>query len=159
MLFQLPRVGIGYLTIAPYVSLRIATLTFLLGLGVAPAVSAQAQTTELISTNAEGEAASGFCRAPRVFADGRYVSFVCRAGNLAEPFNRSGQQAFVKDRLTGQVQLVSQSTDGHTGGFLSSSLVLDISADGRFVLFTSSAYGLAPDDINTNGSVEDTQGG
>ena len=68
-------------------------------------------------------------------------------------------QVYLRDRKTGQTSLISSATDGSSGNGRSSGVA--ISADGRYIAFTSSATNLVPQ--NTNGLneafVRDTQTG
>jgi Tol biopolymer transport system component len=87
-------------------------------------------------------------------ADGRYVTFVSSANNLvagdtntfcnndgvAPPDNCA--DVFVHDRQTGETTLVSVASDGTQGN--STSYLPSISADGRFVAFSSTATTLVP---------------
>ncbi len=78
---------------------------------------------------------------PALSADGRFVAFVSWAPNLV-PDDRNGRRdAFVRDRLTGETSRVSK---GNGGTFFNPA----ISADGRFVAFSSLASNLVPDDSN-----------
>ncbi len=74
-------------------------------------------------------------------ADGRYVAF-------SSTFGFAGQQeVLVRDRLLGTTEIVSLNTQEarHNGNFAREP---QISADGRFVLFSSNASNLAPGDSN-----------
>ncbi len=73
-------------------------------------------------------------------ADGRFVVFASEAQNLLIPAT-SGLQVFLKDTLTGGVELISQSSQGAIGN--GPSLNPSISADGRYVVFESGATNLA----------------
>ncbi len=73
-------------------------------------------------------------------ADGRFISFLSLSTNFFP--GASGQQAYVKDLQTGEVKLVSSTKDGVQGN--SDSGGVSMSADGRFVVFTSSSTNLFP---------------
>ncbi len=83
---------------------------------------------------------------PSVSTDGRYVTFESSAENLVAGDTNGKIDIFVKDTDTGVVIRVS--TD--SAGFQSNRDSFDpvISADGRYVAFTSKASNLVPGDTN-----------
>jgi Tol biopolymer transport system component len=110
-----------------------------------------AGTTALVSVNASGNAVgNGSSGSPVLSADGRYVAFTSSAPDLTATHdaNEAGD-VFVRDLVTGTTTLVSVGATGTAvGNGFSGSPVL--SADGRYVAFTSYATDLTatPD---TNG--------
>ncbi len=95
------------------------------------------------STEAQGNA-DGFC--PAVSADGRYVSFSSWASNLVRGDTNDANDVFVRDRWAGTTQRVSvTSTGGQQNGYPGCAA---LSADGRYVAFTSDATNLVPGDTN-----------
>ena len=110
-----------------------------------------------ISVNAAGQEAtgpfSGFASsfAPAISADGRYVVFWSFANNLVPGDANNQVDIFRKDLLTGLVQLVSTSATGVQSNDFSTRP--DISADGRYVTFTSYASNLVPGDTNGLGDI------
>jgi hypothetical protein len=121
--------------------------------------------TSTLSTNrgGVGAASSGFSRPsgdslfPALNADGRFVAFESRAGNLIPEDNNGvaslalGSDIFVYDRQERRVERVSVNDAGEEGNFSSSAPAL--SADGRFVTFVSSASNLVSGDNNGNDDV------
>ncbi len=118
-------------------------------------------TTERVSVatgGAEGDAGSV---APSISADGRYVAFASGASNFV-PSDTNGinpladtpaqllvppdHDVFVHDRQSGTTERVSVASDGAQAD--ESSSAPDISADGRFVAFQSTATNLVPEDAN-----------
>jgi Tol biopolymer transport system component len=97
-------------------------------------------TNFLVSVGLNGAAANGMSSEPAVSADGRYVAFSSLATNLAPGDTNNAMDVFVRDLQLGTNLLVSVSTTGGYGNGDSSSPV--ISADGRYVLFISSAKNL-----------------
>ncbi len=100
-------------------------------------------TSELVSQSPSGEAGNrpsqtgGF--GPGISADGRYVAFSSRATNLvAEPIGEF-DNVFVYDRQSNTMELISRGLDGPADG---PSSFPRLSADGRFVVFQSSAGNL-----------------
>jgi Tol biopolymer transport system component len=79
-------------------------------------------------------------------SDGRFVAFVSGADDLVPGDTNRVPVIFVRDRRTGKTELVSVSVDGAPANGYSYSPV--ISADGRFVAFTSAADNLVPGDTN-----------
>ncbi|HEX4966106.1 MAG TPA: hypothetical protein VF173_35175 [Thermoanaerobaculia bacterium] len=116
-------------------------------------------TTTLIS-HASGDpktTANGATEGCRISADGNYVVFSSRATNLlpgqaAPPGGEERTNLFLYHRPSGSLNLIS-----HTSGALSlaangSSVGPEISADGGFVVFLSSATDLVSGQVDTNGS-------
>lgn len=90
---------------------------------------------------------------PRVSlsADGRMVAFLSRAGNLAGQDEGSAVDVFVRDRLTGATERVSETPAGMgADGDAVGSPALD--ADGSVVAFTTGAANLV--DGDGNGSLD-----
>ncbi len=82
-----------------------------------------------------------------ISADGRYVAFETgHARYEGEP-----DQVYVYDRVTGETDLVSKASDGALGDRGSGEP--SISADGRYVAYTSFATNIVPDDGNWDGDV------
>jgi len=106
-----------------------------------------ADQTLPVSTNAAGAWADGEGVAefttPSVSADGRYVAFQSAATNLGEAGPAGVEEGFVKDLQTGAVSLVSR-VDGEDGEAAGAPGIsgLRLSANGRFVVFTSAATNL-----------------
>ena len=88
--------------------------------------------------------------APRISPDGRYVVFLSNAANLVFNDNNGTTDVFVHDVQTGAITLVSVALDGNAGDSDSgdNSNVTAMSADGRYVVFDSSADNLVANDSN-----------
>ena len=95
----------------------------------------------LVSRVNLGNAGNGASNQPTISADGRYVAFTSAATNLAPIVGGGGTQVFLRDTQTNQTILVSRDTLGNAGNGASSQPA--ISADGRYVAFTSAATNLA----------------
>ncbi len=113
-----------------------------------------APATTLISVAADGSAANGASGAPSISADGRYVSFVSTASNLVAAGSSGNGEIFVRDTCTGAptgcvpaTTLVSLAADGSFANGPSDSPYL--SANGRYVVFQSSATNLLPDAVSS----------
>jgi Tol biopolymer transport system component len=108
-------------------------------------------TLECVSVGPAGVTANHSSWDPSLSADGRYVAFYSQASNLV-PFDANGaHDVFVHDRQTGLTEMVSVSSTGAQAN--GPSVTCQISADGRFVAFTSHAGNLVPGDHNTDSDV------
>jgi Tol biopolymer transport system component len=106
-----------------------------------------AGTTERISVSSagvQGNAAS-FSPSISMSADGRFVAFVSFASNLV-PFDTNERDIFLRDRQLGTTERVNVATDGSQAAGLSFNSAM--SADGRYVAFSSNAPNLVPGDTN-----------
>jgi len=83
-----------------------------------------------------------------ISADGRFVAFVSSSGNLVPGDTNGGADIFLKDLHTGAVTGVSTSTSGDQANAGGTSGTPSISADGRYVAFTSGADNLVSGDTN-----------
>src|SRR5262249_40140685 len=94
------------------------------------------------------QANSGNYAASSISPDGRYVAFASAATNLLPPGEDTNHSAavFVPDPLDGTTTRVSVASNGAEG--LGDSWNPKISADGRFVFFSSSAAELVEGDTN-----------
>lgn len=114
------------------------------------------QKPTLVSVNSAGTGSgnrlSGDFDKYRISADGRYVVFYSEASNLALPDTSAGGDIFVRDLQTGTTKLVSINAGGTDSGNGISSFGL-ISADGRYVAFTSRASNIVNRDTNTSTDV------
>lgn len=105
--------------------------------------------TTRISVSATGEEADNYSNDVHIDASGRYVAFQSAASNLMGD-KIGGIHVYVHDRETGQQRRVSVASNGTAGNDWS--FLGQISADGRFVCFTSFASNLVPGD--SNGTVD-----
>ncbi|MBI5929612.1 MAG: PD40 domain-containing protein [Chloroflexi bacterium] len=78
--------------------------------------------------------------------DGRYVAFRSFASNLVAGDSNNASDAFVYDRLTCVISIVSVSSSGQLGN--GNTHAISISADGRYVAFESEANNLVAGDTN-----------
>lgn len=107
----------------------------------------QEKTTDIVSTSSTGDIADGDSSMPSMSADNHYVAFVSTATNLvANDTNKAVSDIFVKDLVTGTTTLVSLAPDGSAADADSSEP--QISADGKFVVYSSMAMNLTADDTN-----------
>ena len=83
--------------------------------------------TERVAVGLGGAVANGFSDFPSISAEGRFVAFTSRAGNLVPGDTNGRNDVFVRDRVAGTTTRV-RGTAGAEGAV--------ISADGRFVAYT-----------------------
>src|SRR5919199_3822914 len=105
-------------------------------------------TTTLVSVDSAGNQADDFSYNPSFSADGRFVAFNSLASNLV-PGDNYSFDIFVRDRITNTTTRVSVDSAGNHQRN-SSSGSPSISADGRFVAFTTNAFNLVPGDTNSS---------
>ena len=115
------------------------------------------QTTRVSVNSAGAELISGrgveeLGTIPAISRNGRYVAFSSRGKNLVEGDRNDTDDIFVRDRKLGETTRVSVSSTGEEANG-SSLFYPSISANGRFVAFTSWASNLVAGD--ENGHAED----
>lgn len=115
----------------------------------------------IASTDSLGaQGTGGNSDTPAISADGRFVTFESAADNLVPGDSNDAMDIFVKDTKTGNINRASTDAAGAqaTGG---NSHKPSISADGRYVVFSSYANSLLPGDSNNFADVfiKDTQSG
>lgn len=123
-------------------------------------VIAMGQTAELVSVNKTGTGSGN--RASEysvVSANGRYVAFSSEATNLDPNIIPPYGGIYVRDLQTGTTTLVSVNDAGVSANF--GAYHPSISADGRYVAFTSLSGNLVPNDIGSDEDifVRDLQAG
>jgi Tol biopolymer transport system component len=113
----------------------------------------QTGLTERVSVASDGTQGDYYSDWPKISADGRFVTFDSVASNLVPNDNYCDyygpepcSDIFVHDRQTGLTERVSIASDGTPPDRASSGS--SISADGRFVAFTSWATNLTASDTN-----------
>lgn len=106
---------------------------------------------ELISVNSLGEESNQECSSPALSGNGLLVSFSSSATNLVTDDNNMVHDVFVRDWQNKTTTRISVDSDGNEGNGHSGSS--DISANNRYVVFTSSADNLVSDDTNSASDV------
>lgn len=111
-----------------------------------PSVSPVTGTT-LVSRATSGVLPDNISEQPSISANGRYVAFTSTGTNLHEdaptPWN-----AYVRDMLTGETRLVNYNLNGDVSNQGVGNV--NISANGRYVIFTSRANDLVAGDTNNS---------
>lgn len=137
----------------PMFSAREKVLFTLLAIGMSARTFGQdlhGETTR-VSVSYAGQEANKDSLDPVLSADARFVAFKSEASNLVAGDTNNAIDAFVHDRVTGATVRVSVGSSGVEGnGFC---LNASISADGRFVVFGSTASNLVPGDTNGTADV------
>jgi hypothetical protein len=119
---------------------------------------ATGQTTR-VSVDSSGTQANDDSFNPAISANGRFVAFASRASNLvagdtnASGFPESDFDTFVHDRLTGQTVRVNVDSAGQQANATDFPQSPSLSADGRFVAFSSFASNLVAGDTNSTTDV------
>jgi len=102
----------------------------------------------LVSSDADGLEANNSSFTPRISDDGRFVVFASNATNLSSTISTGGiLQVFIKDMEDGSVDLVSRNNTG----LIAANVIAanpDVSNDGRYIVFESSASNLST--LNNN---------
>jgi CSLREA domain-containing protein len=129
----------------------LATLqvALLLTLGVGGALAAGSTIRVSVST-AGAQATGGASQQPAISDDGTVVVFASAATDLVEGDGNGRYDVFVRDRAAGTTKLVSESPDHRpaNGDSGVGSHAVALSADGRYVAFTSTASNLVDGDTN-----------
>lgn len=100
----------------------------------------QAGTTTRLSVDSSGVQGNGDSYSPSISVDGRYVAFESTASNLVSGDTNNTSDVFLRDTQTGTTTRLSVTSSGVQGNYHSE--YASISADGRYVTFSSSATNL-----------------
>jgi hypothetical protein len=117
----------------------------------------QAGITQLLDGDTNGIGAGvPTMTVPGLSADGRFVVFDCASGNLVPNDRNHAEDVFVRDTVAETTELISvpdptlsSYTPNGNSGFYPGS----VSADGRYVAFSSDADDLVPGDTNSQRNV------
>ncbi|MCC7011901.1 MAG: hypothetical protein IT454_04990 [Planctomycetes bacterium] len=106
--------------------------------------------TERVSVSTSNGSPNNASQYPSISSDGRYVVFQSGATNLVSGDKNNNVDVFLRDRSTNVTKRVSVSTAGKDANGLSSLGLGNtaVSADGRYVVFHSSATNLVSGDTN-----------
>jgi Tol biopolymer transport system component len=113
--------------------------------------SAHAQTTTRESVASSGAQGLFWSFMGDMTPEGRFVVFMSFADDLVANDTNGCEDIFLRDRLSGTTRLVSVSSGGAQGA--GSSLDPDVSDDGRWIVFQSTAPNLVPGDANGKSDV------
>jgi hypothetical protein len=107
-----------------------------------------AGTTTLVSVNTAGATGNNWSGNYHITPDGRYVVFQSDATDLVSNATNGLMEIYVRDLVKGTTTLVSVNSAG-TGAGNGASQNANITPDGRYVVFESSASNLVPNDTST----------
>jgi Ca2+-binding RTX toxin-like protein len=111
----------------------------------------QANTTNRVSLSEMGSEGNAGSFTPAISANGRFVAFESAASNLVGGDGNNSRDIFVRDLSANTTVLVSVSaTGGRSNG---DSKRPSLSADGRFIAFSSEASNLVPGDTNNRSDI------
>lgn len=106
---------------------------------------------ELENKAQDGTPGNGPSSSPVLSGDGRYVAFASSSSNLGVEDNNRHSDVFVRDRTNGAIELVSLASGGTQGNdssgltyWTNSVYSINMSSDGRYIVFESAATNLAP---------------
>ena len=122
-------------------------LTAAAALAAAPAALGQNPIVR-VSVASGGVEADGPSFYPSVSADGRFVAFTSDAANLVPGDTNGVSDVFRHDRVTGTTIRVSVAGGSEANDESYTSYLTAISADGRYVVFSSDATNLVANDTN-----------
>ncbi len=136
--------------------LPIIALGFVLSAALALSLSAAGLSIgqlalHRISTDSSGAQSNGGSTSAAISANGQFVAFVSEASNLVAGDNNGWRDAFVHNLATGETTLLSQTTNGAPGGSWTYWDPPALSADGRYIAFTTLAQ---LDSRDTNGQYD-----
>lgn len=106
----------------------------------------QAGLMELMSVSNDGEQADHVNGGAVISGDGRTVAFSSLAGNLAPNDDNKMFDVYVRDRVQGDIRLVSLNLNGEAGS--GSSISPSLTASANFIVFDSVATDLVSNDDN-----------
>ena len=101
-------------------------------------------TITRVSVDSAGNQGNSGSYNPSISADGRFVAFTSFASNIVPGDTNNTYDIFVRDTLTNTTNRVSVDSAGNQADRNSDNP--SISADGRFVAFTSNASNILPGD-------------
>jgi hypothetical protein len=111
----------------------------------------QTGLTELVSVDSSGVQGNNNSSAGAISRGGRFVAFTSWANNLVAADTNGVADVFVRDRKLGTTRRMSETAAGVQANSDCTRPV--ISADGRFVAFSSKANNLVPNDWNADWDV------
>lgn len=109
---------------------------------------------DIVSLNSDGTGTGDdLSLVPKVSADGRYVAFYSLATNLVpgQVDSNASFDVFLRDVITGSIVLVSHAASDNLTTADANSVVTDISSDGRYVVYSSTATNLISGFIDNGG--------
>lgn len=111
----------------------------------------QAATTTRVSVASDGTQGNYYSsrmNCPAISSNGRYVAFISGASNLIPNDTNNQPDVFLRDLKTSTTVRVSVTSNGTEANFGSDYYGIAISADGRYVAFSSGSNNLVSNDTN-----------
>ena len=106
------------------------------------------------SNGAQGNASVPDFERPGLSGDGRFVAFTSAASNLVDGDTSGFTDVFMHDMSTGETRRVNVSAAGiEANGASGDNVLVSMSADGKYVVFSSMASNLVAEDANSYGDV------
>ena len=102
----------------------------------------QTGQTKMVSINMAGTPSTGVSRFGLISDNGRFVAFTGFPNNIVNNDTNTSPDVFLRDLETNTTKLVSINAAGTASGGLGGSELLDMSPDGRFIVFSSQANDL-----------------
>lgn len=102
-------------------------------------------TTTRLSIGVDGAQPNGWCSSPTMSEDGRWVAFESWANNLVLRDTNDFQDIFLLDRRSGVLTRVGQPVAAEAN---EDSRQPQLSPNGRYLAFESTAWNLVPGDVN-----------
>ena len=103
-------------------------------------------TTERVGLTSDGRQIQKGANIAAISATGRFVVFSATGNGVVPGDTNTAPDVFVRDRQTGTTTLVSATPSGQAAA--GQSVGIGVSADGRYVVFTSFASDIVPGDTN-----------
>jgi Tol biopolymer transport system component len=104
--------------------------------------------TRRVSVRSDGGQATGVSEDPSISANGRWITYTSSAANLVDGDTDGRDDVFLFDQDTGITQRVSVRSDGEQATGENGSWYPAISADGRWITYSSYSANLIDDDTN-----------
>jgi len=111
----------------------------------------KSRKTKRLSLSSKGKQGADSSVRPAISASGRFVAFESAAPNLVNGDKKGHMDIFVRDRATKKTRRVSIRSNGKEAN--ADSYAAGISANGRYVVFTSDATNLVGNDSNGHADV------
>ena len=108
----------------------------------------QTGATTRVSIDSSGVEANGYSASPAISNDGCVVAFYSEATNLVDGDTNGMGDVFVHECQTGLTTRISVDSSGNEANGTANEYNVDISGDGRFVVFSSDASNLVAGDTN-----------
>lgn len=122
----------------------VAALGLVVGTAALTTTAGAAISVNRVSVSSNETQAQFFSQDGVISGDGRYVAFTSAASDLVAEDTDHRLDVYLRDLVNGTTELVSVGTTGQAGG----GTVDDVSADGRYVVFTSRTADLVANDVN-----------